>query len=205
MPRPLSQEAIESFREELCACASRLFAEHGIAAVTMRGLAAELGVSPMTPYRYFENKEEIFRAVRRAAFERFGDHLEAAAAGIAHPIDRFRALCRAYVAFALERPQDYRVMFQLDQGDSSDPDGLDGERAWEVLHDTMERAVERGLLIGDPVDLAHVAWFSVHGAVTLQLAGKLNMGRTLEEMLDPARELLIAGASPRSISESAPR
>jgi hypothetical protein len=33
----------------------------------------------------------------------------------------------------------------------------------------------------------------------------LNMGRSLDEMIEPARELLIAGASPRSPSESAPR
>jgi len=205
MPRPLTAEAIETFRGDLCACASRLFAENGIEAVTMRSLAAELGVSPMTPYRYFQNKEEIFCAVRTAAFERFGRHLATAVAGIDHPLERFRALCRGYVAFALERPQDYRVMFQLDQPGEQSAIEIDGMSCWSVLHETIERAVAQGLLVGDPLDIAHVAWFNVHGAVTLHLAGKLNMGRSLDEVIERARELLISGASPRPNSPSAPR
>ena len=44
--------------------AERLFAEHGVEAVTMRQLAAALGVSPMTPYRYFKDKDAILAAVR---------------------------------------------------------------------------------------------------------------------------------------------
>jgi len=53
-----------------------LFAEHGPEAVTMRQLAAELGCSPMTPYRYFRDKDEILAAVRASAFDRFSDALE---------------------------------------------------------------------------------------------------------------------------------
>ena len=47
-----------------CRVATRRFAEEGFAGVTLRGLASDLGCSPMTPYRYFENKEEIFHSVR---------------------------------------------------------------------------------------------------------------------------------------------
>ncbi len=41
----------------------------------MRQLAAELGCSPMTPYRYFKDKDEILAAVRAAAFDRFSEAL----------------------------------------------------------------------------------------------------------------------------------
>ena len=72
VPRTLSADEIQAFRADLCAAATRRFAEAGYGGVTLRGLAAELGVSPMTPYRYFRNKEDIFGAVRDAAFERLG-------------------------------------------------------------------------------------------------------------------------------------
>ena len=67
MPRVLSQEAVGEFREKLVDAAERLFGQHGLEAVTMRQLAAELGVSPMTPYRYFADKDDILAAVRTRA------------------------------------------------------------------------------------------------------------------------------------------
>jgi len=70
MPRAaLSQSEVDEFRDALCETATRLFAEQGYQGVTMRALATSLGCSPMTPYRYFENKAEIFEAVRSAAFD----------------------------------------------------------------------------------------------------------------------------------------
>ena len=78
LPRVLTEEAVGEFRERLVDAAEHLFAEHGLEAVTMRQLAAELGVSPMTPYRYFEDKDAILAAVRARAFNRHAEALEAA-------------------------------------------------------------------------------------------------------------------------------
>jgi AcrR family transcriptional regulator len=68
MPRVLSDAEIAGFRTRLCQAAEQLFAEQGIEAVTMRQLAVALGVSPMTPYRYFRDKDEIIDAVRTSAY-----------------------------------------------------------------------------------------------------------------------------------------
>src|ERR1700756_5228072 len=76
MPRVLSETDVTDFRDRLCEVAERLFAEKGPDAVTMRQLATELGVSPMTPYRYFQDKEDILAAVRANGFNRFAEALE---------------------------------------------------------------------------------------------------------------------------------
>ena len=70
MPRVLSQADVADFRDRLCEAAERLFAEHGPEAVTMRQLAAELGVSPMTPYRYFRDKDDILEIGRASCREK---------------------------------------------------------------------------------------------------------------------------------------
>src|SRR5678815_5993328 len=104
MPRVLSETDVADFRDRLCEAAERLFAEHGPDGVTMRQLAAELGVSPMTPYRYFEDKDDILAAVRTSGFTRFAQALETARASGTDANSRGEAVGEAYVRFALEHP-----------------------------------------------------------------------------------------------------
>jgi AcrR family transcriptional regulator len=203
VPRALRPEAIAAFRAELCRVAERRFAEQGYAGVTLRALAAELGVSAMTPYRYFRDKEEIFAAVRTGAFHRFGVRIEEAAAGIACPIERIRALGRAYLRFALSEPHAYRIMFSLDPpaADAQHDPVQEKElrRGWQVLHDAIAEAVSRGLLSGDPVTLAHLAWLPLHGLVTLHLSNHLRLERGLEELAEPLLDHFFHGSAARPL------
>src|SRR5581483_7884161 len=107
--RVLSDEAVGEFRERLIDAAERLFAAHGLEAVTLRQLAAEVGVSPMTPYRYFADKNAILAAVRARAFRRHAEALEAAwTAHRENPIAASNAVGEAYVDFAFDHPEAYK-------------------------------------------------------------------------------------------------
>ena len=57
MPKNLSAAEVDAFRARLCAVAQQRFAKQGVDGVSMRQLADALGCSPMTPYRYFRNKD----------------------------------------------------------------------------------------------------------------------------------------------------
>jgi AcrR family transcriptional regulator len=76
VPKVLSPADIEAFRERLCEVAEEKFAAHGIDGVTLRDLATAMGVSPMTPYRYFKDKDAILAAVRTRAFNHFAEAME---------------------------------------------------------------------------------------------------------------------------------
>jgi AcrR family transcriptional regulator len=56
----LTTEEVDAFRARAVDAAMGLFADRGYRGVTLRSLAEVLGVSAMTPYRYFENKEALF-------------------------------------------------------------------------------------------------------------------------------------------------
>lgn len=200
MPRSLSPEELESFRSELCHVATRQFAEAGYDGVTLRGLANQLGVSPMTPYRYFENKEAIFEAVRAAAFDRFGDHstqTREATEGLP-PAEQLRAMGRSYVGYALTEPHDYRIMFELDHLTPSDDAFGEKSRArcWDQILAVTRRCVDEGVMDGDPLLIAHLCWVTLHGLVTLHLSGKLQVGLTLEALLEPTLQTILRGAAP---------
>jgi len=204
MPRPaLTAEEIASYRDEICTVAARLFAEQGYAGVTLRGIAAELGCSPMTPYRYFDDKEAIFLAVRAAAFGRFAEAQEAAAAAVRDPEACLRALAVAYLRFALEESHAYRIMFELDQTPEPEDEELQRQekRAWGVLRGAVAGALEAGVLAGDADTIAHVYWGGLHGLVSLHLAGKLQLGRSLEELTGAMLSAVFDGTRARTFRE----
>ncbi len=192
MPRPvLAPQQLERFRQRLCAVALRCFSTDGYEGVTLRALARELGCSYATPYRYFRDKLEIFAAVRALAFERFAAALEVGAEAETDPERRLRALGAAYLRFAREEPQAYRIMFQLDQPADAHPEYAAKElRAWEILREAVARAVESGVFRGDPTTIAHVMWAGVHGLASLHLAGKLVLGRDADGLAAPMLDAL---------------
>lgn len=183
MPRVLSPAQVEDFRERLCVAAEHLFAEHGPGGVTMRQLAAALGVSPMTPYRYFKDKDAILAAVRANGFARFAEAMKAAFESESEPTAQSREVGRAYVDFALNHPDAYRLMFDFAQPNEADyPELVEAAAAARqglVRH--AEGMVASGRVEGDPEMVAHMLWAALHGAVVLQMAGKLS------PHIDPAK------------------
>ena len=190
MPRVLSETDVAEFRDRLCEAAERLFAEKGPDAVTMRQLAAELGVSPMTPYRYFRDKDDILAAVRTNGFNRFAEALEKARARTGSARARGAAVGQAYIDFALGHPHTYKLMFDLNQPREADyPDLVAAaRRARETMSDYVKDLVADGVLVGDPEQVGMMFWAAAHGAIVLELAGKLPPGaaRGLQQALTAA-------------------
>ncbi|MCP5058303.1 MAG: TetR/AcrR family transcriptional regulator [bacterium] len=195
----LSEQEIQSFRDRLVEVATRLFVRDGHAGVTLRAIARELGCSPMTPYRYFRDRDEIFAAVRAAAYQAFADAQEAAISPDQSPLERLAALGQAYATFAIERPDAYRLQFSLSQPSPDEyPDVREGElAAWRPLLGAVRGAVASGDLEGDPEILAHLMWSSAHGLVSLHLAGKLVMGHDLDDLLPHLLTTLMHGSRKR--------
>jgi AcrR family transcriptional regulator len=189
MPRVLSETDVADFRERLCEAAERLFAEKGPEAVTMRQLAGELGVSPMTPYRYFRDKDDILAAVRTNGFDRFAEALETARAAAPTPRETGAAVGDAYVDFAFAHPHTYKLMFDLNQPHEENYPELvrAGRRARETMSAWVKDLMSAGELHGgDPEEIGAMFWAATHGAIVLELAGKLpqGAGRTLHHAIN---------------------
>ncbi|HTK80168.1 MAG TPA: TetR/AcrR family transcriptional regulator [Rhizomicrobium sp.] len=175
MPRELTASEIEDFRDKLCDAALQIFAEKGVEGLTLREVAARLGVSPMTPYRYFKDKEDILAAIRTRAFNDFAQALENAVKRGKDAVAKSEAAGKAYETFAFTHPEAYRVMFDVAQEDDCEDDPALAraiERASATMSAHVKELVKEGAFDGDPELIGYVFWAAIHGLVTLKLSGK---------------------------------
>jgi AcrR family transcriptional regulator len=198
MPKTLSPVQIGNFRERLIDVAEQLFAERGPDAVSLRQLAAALEVSAMTPYRYFADKEEILAVVRARAFNRFAEALERAADSVSDVFARSTAVGHAYIEFAFNNPDAYRMMFDLGQPiEAAYPDLVRaGDRARATMTDHLQPLIAAGYLVGDPILIAHTYWAGLHGLIVLKLAGKLSPEADFDAILTTMHDALRRGFAP---------
>lgn len=185
MTRPLTHEDLAAFQTRLCDVAEALFARHGAENVSMRQIATALGVSPMTSYRYFAGREDILDAVRIRGFARFAALLEAAYAET--PGDataKAGAAGRAYVDFALTNANTYRLMFDHhSEGDTGDtPLGRAVARARATLSVYGDGLIAAGMPEAEARAIEGLIWSTLHGAVTLELAGTTPAGSARETL-----------------------
>ena len=191
MGRPaLQPEEISEFRERLCGAALRLFADRGYEGFTLRALGHALDCSPTTPYRYFEDKQDIFQAVCAHAFEELCAAQEAgrAAARGSDAWEGIRAQGRSYVSFARSHPHAYRVMFDLRS--SASPRSIAPHylkpihRSWHLLRDAFQAAHDASELDGDPTRLAASFWASLHGVMSLELGNRLLIEGSADDLVE---------------------
>lgn len=120
---PRTATAVEEMRARIADAARKLFKSEGYAAVSMRRLAEEVGVTPMTLYAYYDTKIDILRNLWAQILDIAFDKVEAVAARSRDPRARLRAASLAYVAYWLDHRDHYRIVF-MTEGISQDEVGV---------------------------------------------------------------------------------
>jgi AcrR family transcriptional regulator len=85
------------------AAAERLIARHGFAAVSMRQIAAEVGLQAGALYLYTPDKQTLLFDLMRGAYGRAAGRLGRGRSRRA-PAARLEAFCRFHIGFHLDRP-----------------------------------------------------------------------------------------------------
>ena len=101
-------------RAALIAAATAEIERSGYENLSLRELAASVGVSRAAPYRHFADRRALFAAVAADGFDKLTAIHRNAIAGEKTPQARLAAAGRGYLAFAAKRPQMFRLMFVSD-------------------------------------------------------------------------------------------
>src|SRR3954470_15058482 len=147
----------------------------GVEAFSLRRLAADLGVTAPSLYRFFDSKDAIVAAIAETAFADLIDAIEQAAAGFDDPVARIKAQSVAYVECAVANPSLFAVMFAYRPPWTDLPYAPElplASKAWQLASVAVDEAIDRGLLREpDAVLAALTIWSAVHGVATLLTAG----------------------------------
>lgn len=164
-----------------------LIAEQGSTGLSARAIARQIAYAPGTIYLVFENLDEVILHVNARTLDRMYAAIEGAVAGRARPVTRIKRAARAYVEFARENPNLWRLCFEHRL-----PPGADSP---EWLNRRIERLV--GLIIRPIQEATHATgkaletaaqtlWSGVHGICILTLTNKLDVvgNQSTEQLTD---------------------
>lgn len=194
-------------RAALIEAAAEAVASHGVAALSLRAVARELGVSHTAPRHHFKDKRGLLTALAADGYARLAEKLFAAG-------DDFLEAGVAYVRFAIENPGHFAVMYQPELVDEDDAElqaarGLTGEALMAGASRRSGGAPSIGNRIletsgaydspgsaADPGSFppyALLAWSAAHGMANLALAGtltRMGYGDDAEALAASARRAL---------------
>nr|WP_106971731.1 TetR/AcrR family transcriptional regulator [Streptomyces xylophagus] len=185
-------------RSALLASAERTLLEKGVAALSLRELARDVGVSHAAPGRHFKDKQALLDALALAGFERMTEELDAADSPELPLEARLTELATAYVHFAVSNAELLEVMYSR----KHDPDiseqlraAVDGTTTHFVR--IVTDAQGRGEMTpGAPWTIALVIGAALHGTASFAAQGTLTPEAAVEGIPTLIHHLL-HGLTPR--------
>jgi len=153
-------------------------------AVTLRAVARQAGIAAPSIYAHFPDRDAVLMAVVVRIFDELTRAIEQGQKSAGQdPAGRLIAGCEAYVAFGLEHPARYTVLFSAQRPASPDypkpaPTGPDGRPVpgfgagtFALLVQAIQDCVTAGVSAStDAAADATAVWVALHGTVSLHTA-----------------------------------
>ncbi|MFJ9892981.1 TetR/AcrR family transcriptional regulator [Streptomyces sp. NPDC091280] len=162
-------------RSALLASAERTLLEKGVAALSLRELARDVGVSHAAPGRHFKDKQALVDALALSGYERMARELNGADAPELPLEERLTALAKAYVRFAASNAELLEVMYaRKHDPDISEQLSAAVESTTVPFVRIISDAQESGEIVpGDPWTVGLVVGAALHGTASFAVQGTL--------------------------------
>jgi AcrR family transcriptional regulator len=176
---------------------ARILREEGEDALSLRRLAANVGVSRTAPYHHFKDKQSLLCAVAEEGFARFNLTMKTAMekAQGKNGQQGMRDYVKAYVNFAVTNREYYDLMYggKVWRSDSLTRSLVTSARG--TLRGNVERIQiwqDRGLVAQnlDVLRFAQVSWGTYHGICRLLIDGIYTDSASVKRICETAADML---------------
>jgi AcrR family transcriptional regulator len=200
--RPAADIALQrNVRDELIRTGKAMLEEMSLADLSLRGIAAAVGVSQVAPKHHFGNKEGLLAAIAASGFRDLTEYRFSRLRPSMNAEQRLRTLLTAYVQFAKEKPALFHLMFAPEFKTPQLHAELN-EAASHSFHIVARAAAEFLTETGQGGGLsaeeaARIAWMSMHGVATLLIEHRINplgaLKVTREQLVNQMLDVVFAG------------
>lgn len=121
---PRSETEIIEFRTKVSQHAMALYREEGFDAVSMRRLSREVGCAPTTLYAHFAGKTEILMLLWAEVLTEMAENVQSSVKTTTDPVERLKAAALAFVAYWIDHPDHFRLVFMSNDVGRSDVDSF---------------------------------------------------------------------------------
>lgn len=164
-----------ALRKRILDAGREILVDEGYQALTMRKLAEKIEYTPGALYVHFPDKDALVRAICQSDMQEFAKKCQAALA-VPDALEKLRTLARLYAQFALDHPQQYKVLFVLDPVPALDHEAIvERGNPESDAYAILELAVESALAAGHfpafehrPQLVAQLLWAGMHGLVSIE-------------------------------------
>jgi AcrR family transcriptional regulator len=162
----------DQLREKILDATTELLLETGHAKlVSIRSVAQRIGVTSPSIYLHFDDKETLLDAVCGRYFEKLDKEMQRVTAAQTSAVDVLRAQGLAYVRFALQTPELYRIATMGEGRPGSDVDMALASSAFMHMRATVQSLMDEGVYArDDPTRAALELWTAAHGVAALLIA-----------------------------------
>ena len=183
-------------RQAILSVAVKELARGGIRDLSLRNIAASLGLAPNAIYRYFSDRRELEAALSSEAARQMEVALRKASEGRV-PLTAIREMSGAYIKFAKHNRHLYEAMMSFH---APEHDAASHESLWTFTVEQVQRIAG-----SDRAAQASVAlWAFLHGAVALEAAQVLGEIKPASG-LEFGFEAWLAAASAQRVAIKTPR
>ncbi len=156
-----------------------LLVEGGIESLSMRAVAAKVGISATAIYYYFDSKQDLVDRIVVLGIRHVHKYLQQAIARQpAGSLEKLLVLAEAYIRFAHENQQYFQVIYRI-RGDAlGRTEDLPVLCGYDLMRQCVGECIEKGVFrSGDPGVITTYLWSIIHGLVTLTTTGSLHGGK----------------------------
>lgn len=173
MPRhALTDDQLATTRRSILREAAAIISRDGYAALSMRRLAAALGLSAGALYRYFPTKQHVLMGYWSEALEDLRGRLERLDDSARPHLDVLRDMLDAYADFGLEDKDRFRLLFMENDFGIFEEFSRDYNvfSVYNIVESRIKSAVTSGALpCLHAKTICQLLWASVHGVLSLGL------------------------------------
>jgi AcrR family transcriptional regulator len=153
----------------------QLMNEGGLGSLSMREVARRAGVSHQAPYHYFQDREAILAELAGEGFDQLYDYMVSAVGLVRDRASKNRAMGEAYIRFALNHPELFRLMFRSEMCNLSlyPAAKAKAERCFNLPVEILGAQGHMSDKANPDLTPVIASWSIAHGLATLLLEGKL--------------------------------